>query len=328
MQEIYVPIGEDQRVKLTLVSTFQHVGQVRKYLHSIQDTFSVELDTCDTITQNLKIQCVSHRACRSCPLYILEFDDVSDGYALWKSAGAWALGTVLSSLFAARPASKERISRLEALLATHATRKHDPAFLAQALQKLNVDWDAPAARSGARFEFDFALFVRLLDEAVAPEIGARACDSYLELVSPLQYKSLTTMAVLRTKVAVSKQHVEHSLQEYDTRMRGLALARRAADRADRATLDRGHEAPVFSDAAEPSPSPSASTPDGDAYLLSSSQQLLTNFQKHFRGMAETFETFDVKRAAQSPRRLAAPPNCWKVSKPVKNGKSKPSRVHA
>ncbi|CAR30443.1 chromatin-associated RNAPIII regulator FPT1 [Lachancea thermotolerans CBS 6340] len=324
MQEIYVPIGEDQRVKLTLVSTFQHIGQVRKYLHSIQDTFSVELDTCDTITQNLKIQCVSHRACRSCPLYILEFDDVSDGYALWKSAGDWALGTVLSSLFAARPASKHRAARLETQLAAHATRKHDPEFLAQALQKLNVDWDAPHAR----FEFDFALFVRLLDEAVAPEIGARTCDSYLELVSPLQYKSLTTMVVLRTKVAVSKQHVECSLKDYDARMRGLALARRAADRADSVALDRSHEASVLSDAAERSPSPPVSTSDDDAYLLSSSQQLLTNFQKHFRGMAETFETFDVKRAAQSPRRLAAPSDCWKVSKPVKNGKSKPSKVHA
>ena len=178
-QEIYVPIGDDQSVKLTLVSLFQNISQVRRFLHSVQDTFSVELNCCVTITDNLKIQCVSHRACNSCPLYILEFDDVSQGYALWKSPGDWALGIMLTSLYATKNGARRVHPTLKALVAEQVSSKHDAPFLMETLQKLNVDWDNIDTR------FDFTLFLKLLEEALELEIGTRDYSSY-----PVSYTHL------------------------------------------------------------------------------------------------------------------------------------------
>ncbi|SCV00226.1 LANO_0F05842g1_1 [Lachancea nothofagi CBS 11611] len=315
MQEIYVPTGDDQCIRLTLVSIFQEIAQVQKYLGSIQETFSVELESCETITQNLKIRCVSHGSCRSCPLYILEFDQVSKNYALWKSAGKWALGTILACLFATRPGPKSKIklnvAKLQTYLdSTKVSEKHDSEFLTQTLQKLNVDWHC--------VPFDFQVFLDLLDESIDREIRGKTGHNYLELVSPLQYKSLITMAVLRAKVTSSKQKLQNELQEYDSHM---AKSQEGSEELH-SSVDIKNQQLGSSDNSKFSETPQHSpSPIEDDYSLSS-RQIMTNFQKHFKGLAETFETFDIEKC--SPRGTRN----WKVVKPPKSSKSDSKKVKA
>ncbi|SCV02657.1 LAME_0H03840g1_1 [Lachancea meyersii CBS 8951] len=318
MQDILVPSGQDECVRLTLVSTFQDIQKVCKYLGYIQDTFSVELESCETITQNLKVSCLSHGTCTNCPLYILEYDLNSHNYALWKSSsGEWALGTTLARFFAPHPTSKARaklgIAKLQSYLDTsQLSTKHDRQFLVQTLQKLNVDWHS--------MPFDFNFFQDALDRSVQSEThdNQQTPNNYPELVSPLQYKSLISMAVLKTKVHVNKKRLEADLHAYDSRIRVSRdhMEPGADTEVGAEQQDVSRENSVFSNTPEDSTSPI-----DDEYALSS-RQLKTNFKKHFKGMAESFETFDVQQSA--PRAIRN----WKVGKPVKNGKTRSKRLKA
>ncbi|CEP64181.1 chromatin-associated RNAPIII regulator FPT1 LALA0_S10e04280g [Lachancea lanzarotensis] len=312
MQDILVPNGEDTCVRLTLVSAFQGISQVWKYFSSIQDTFSVELESCETITQNLKMSCVSHGTCKTCPLYILEYDQNAQNYALWKSTtGEWALGTTLARFLAPRPTCKSKIklnlAKLQSYFkASQISSKHDQPFLIETLQKLNVDWQ------GASFDFD--VFLDELDRSIEFEVEEKYPKSqnlhhYLELVSPLQYKSLITMAVLKSKVQSSKKLLQAELQAYDKRMRALQDDSMGVGALKDQQGRGSREASISSDTSFKSGSPM-----DDEYAISS-RQLMTNFNKHFKGIAETFETFDVQKSA--PRTIRN----WKVGKPVKNSKS-------
>ncbi|SCU98330.1 LADA_0H12266g1_1 [Lachancea dasiensis] len=313
MQEIMVPSGGDQCMKLTLVSIFQDITQVQKYLGSLQDTFSVELKSTETITQNLKVKCVSHGSCHDCPLYILEYNSKSHEYALWKSAaGGWTIGATLARLFARAPTSKSKTILNVAELDRHlessdVSSRHSRNFLRETLQNLNVEWHTSP--------FDFKVFFKLLDESIDREMASKqAHASTLELVSPLQYKSLITLAVLKTKVLVSKQKLQKDLLEYNQRVQKCQLL---ATTDDSSTIQAESPEPsLFSATSHP-----LSSPADDSYSLSS-RQLLTNFQKHFKGLAETFETFDVQKS--SPRMA----HKWKIGKTSKSGKSSSKKLSA
>ncbi|SCU89130.1 LAFA_0E16292g1_1 [Lachancea sp. 'fantastica'] len=330
-EDIFVPNGEDTCVRLTLVSTFQEISQVCKYVSSIQDTFSVELESCETITQNLKMSCVSHGAnCKNCPLLILEYDQNSRNYALWKSSGGeWALGTTLARFLAphstCRSKMKLNLAKLESYFETcQISAKHDRKFLIETLQKLNIDWQ--------EVPFDFQVFQEELTQSIESQIHEKSPQSqesqepqesqkcqkskesqkpqnYIELVSPLQYKSLITMAVLKTQVRTSQRRLETDLHAYDKRMRALEGEEIDFKSTKEPQARDSREASIFSDTTL-----NSGSPIDDEYAISS-RQLMTNFNEHFKGIAESFETFDVQKSA--PRTVRK----WKVGKPVKNSKS-------
>ncbi|SCW04428.1 LAFE_0H13300g1_1 [Lachancea fermentati] len=297
MQEIYVPTGEDhQKIKLTLVKASQQISDVVKYLHGIQDTFSVELGSCETITENLKIRCVSHQLCNKCPFYIVEFDDVTHSYALWKSGGEWKLGDVLASLYAAQSNKKQDISSLTPELRAKLDPRHNFDLIMNSLGKLSVRWES----------LDIDKFISELDRIVTKEVDSTCDATFSEALSPLHYKSLITMAVLKTKVEKSKTQLQQDLALYNRNM-----SQKEDQEPQRSDTDtRESSVPASS---RPSP--------GSDYVLSS-DQLTANFQQHFKYLAESFETFDVKK--NLPRTVKA----WKVGKITRNGKEASKKVIA
>ncbi|SCV04240.1 LAMI_0H14532g1_1 [Lachancea mirantina] len=284
MQEIYVPTGQSYGfVKLTLVNSYANISQVCKYFQGIQDTFSAELETCETITQNLKIKCVSHAKCAKCPFYILEFNDVTQGFAVWKSGGEWKLGDIIASLYDTKTqlpktGGTDTSSMKTMLFKAQNNKKHDPDAVWNSLSKLRVDWA----------KFDISGFWTQLDDLLVNEVGSRHCDSYAELVSSLQYRSFVVIALLKSKVNKNKQELISALERYNDQMHS-----QYANRGEGS--DGGDSGNSESDKEIREPSLFDDTAELKKDYIFSSNQLATNFQKHFRCAAENFETFGVKK---------------------------------
>lgn len=194
-ETIYLYGGENQpQVKLTLVQEFTKILPLINYFHAIQDAFLVEFETTETITQNLKLRCVSYGD-GGTPFYILEYDNVLDKFYVWQSDGKWEMNRLIAALYT--DLHGNHTASLHLL-------KSDPRFLnhpkrsalESAVDRLHVDWS----------KVDLDCFWSQFEDV---------CDSSEPEFS---CKSLVSMAVLRTKVKHNKESLARSLQSYHTKM--------------------------------------------------------------------------------------------------------------
>lgn len=70
-------------------------------MHSIQELYGIELQTSETITENLKIDCAPAYLKPNCipHFYILEYEEISDTFFIWKSDGRWQLNKLSALLY-------------------------------------------------------------------------------------------------------------------------------------------------------------------------------------------------------------------------------------
>lgn len=268
---IYLYARDDRpKVKLTREQEFTKVQELVDYFHSIQDTFYVEFETTETITENLKLRCVSYGGEEfdgSVPFFILEYDEILDSFYVWKSEGRWELNKLISALYADHSTkgsnrSVERV-RESPCFATHPRKK----LIDCVLDKLNVDWSG----------IDMAQFWVQLD-------GILGLDKDAE-INELSFKSLISMAVLKTRVIGNKATLEHAVKQYYQSMRSKDSGDTRTEETKMATSPTSFT----------SPSPTYGTHgQGD--------QVVTNFNRHFKLMAEDYETFDLKSWAAFPQR--------------------------
>lgn len=271
---IYLYARDDRpKVKLTREEEFTGVKDLVEYFHSIQDTFYVEFETSETITENLKLRCTSYGGDEfdgSVPFFILEYDEILDTFYVWKSEGQWQLNKLISTLYTDHSiqGSHKFVDRVRE---SSCFKKHPRKELIDCvLDKLNVDWS----------QLDIDQFWIQLDSIVKLNEDAE--------LNELSFKSLVSMAVLKTRVVENKAHLERAINQYHKCMRAKDV--------------RNQKSPEI----KPDASPTSSTSPSPTYALDNQDeqddQVVTNFNRHFKLMAEDYETFDLKSWAAFPQR--------------------------
>lgn len=271
---IYLYARDDRpKVKLTREQEFGKVDELLEYFHSIQDTFHVEFEATETITENLKLRCTSYGGDEfdgSVPFYILEYDEILDSIYVWKSEGQWELNKLISALYmdhSIEGSSKfVQLVRESSSFAKHPWKK----LIDTVLDKLNVDWSA----------INMDQFWVQLDSILMLDEDAK--------LDEFSFKSLVSMAVLRTRVVENKAYLERTVKQYLNSMK----------KKD----GREQESPEGKAAASPTSHSSLSPVLEDGQTEADHDQVVTNFNRHFKLMAEDYETFDLKSWAAFPRR--------------------------
>ncbi|QLQ78500.1 hypothetical protein HG537_0A07470 [Torulaspora globosa] len=268
---IYLYARDDHpKVKLTREEEFTGVQDLVEYFHSIQDTFYVEFETSETITENLKLRCISYGGDEfdgSVPFFILEYDEILDTFYVWKSEGQWQLNKLISTLYTDH-SLKGSHKFVERVKDSSLFKKHPRKELIDCvLDKLNVDWS----------QIDIDQFWIQLDNIIKLNENAEQNE--------LSFKSLVSMAVLKTRVMENKSHLDRAIKQYHKRMR-------IEDTQNQKSPEIKRDA-----------SPTSSLSPSPTYTHENeNDQVVTNFNRHFKLMAEDYETFDLKSWAAFPQR--------------------------
>lgn len=308
-ETIYLYAGEDHpKVKLIRVREFKNVPELTNYFHMIQDTFYVEFETTETITENLKLRCVSYGVDEldgSVPFFILEYDEILDSFYVWKSEGKWEINKLIATLYMGH-----------SVKGTHASIsiiKSHPKFLKHprrklmdlVIDKLNIDWST----------IDLEQFWIQLDSLVDLDKDDRDDE--------FSFKSFISIAVLKTRVKENKKVLAQVLEEYHAAMMVKYNKAKKDSLAYRRTRESSEESvlpplpSIMSTTTVQSSPMSSLSPttykdysyqDNNKKVTKSqvgnadSAQVVTNFNRHFKLMAENYETFDLKSWAAFPRK--------------------------
>ncbi|QLG74799.1 hypothetical protein HG535_0H01260 [Zygotorulaspora mrakii] len=255
-ETIYLYAGEEHpKVKLTCEREFSNIKDLINYFHSLQDTFYIEFDTCETITENLKLRCSSYGGDEfdsSVPFFILEYDEMLNNMYVWKSEGQWESNRLISNLFLSKGVKNETVKSIRSHPKFETHERRD--MIDVVIDKLNVDWSA----------IDLGEFWTQLDQMVDPKKE----DVY-------SFKSFIAMAVLKTRVIKNRKLLSRSLMTYYQKIKSSAY---------KAHPTLQHDEPKY-----------ITTADIE-------DQVATNYNSHFKLMAENYETFDLKNWAAYPAR--------------------------
>lgn len=273
-ETIYLYAGDDHpKVKLTREREFNKIDGLVEYFHGIQDTFYVEFETSETITENLKLRCTSYGGDEfdgSVPFFILEYDEILDSFYVWKSEGQWELNKLIATLYLdhsnkGSDTCADRV-RDSAEFAKHRRQK----LIDKVIDKLNVDWS----------RIDIDEFWLQLDQVLALDQDPQ--------MDELSFKSLISVAVLKTKVKENKRTLQEAVVQYHRRMKSKECKEDEPEDETRAVSPTDPESP------------------GPMYAFGKAKdagdQVVTNFNRHFKLMAEDYETFDLKSWAASARK--------------------------
>ncbi|AGO09811.1 AaceriAAL180Cp [[Ashbya] aceris (nom. inval.)] len=266
MEELYVYAGENMpRVRLCLLRRYSCVEEVEAYVGRVQDRYTLRLGTVETITGNLKIGCDTHAECEACPFYILEYNEVTTEYSLWKAADAdWRLDSIVATMYtgAGGPA-RERGALPRALQGLREGL--DREYVWDCVRRLNLPLE----------QIDWAEFRELLESMLAAK--GVADDDCVTL------RGVVALAALQATVQTSKRAVRSQLRAYDSRVRAAATPA--------STRTSSPESLLPADSRESSVSSVHYT-----YGLPATQ-LDANFKAYFRSMAENFELFEEPATA-------------------------------
>lgn len=295
---IYLYAGDDHpKVKLTREREFSNIRDLTRYFHGIQDTFYVEFEASETITENLKLRCVSYGANEfdgTTPFFILEYDEILDSFYVWKSEGRWELNKLIATLYMDH--SMKGSFKTAGLVRSHPNFSKHPrrVLIDLVIDKLNVDWSA----------IDIGQFLQQLDNVLELDKD--------ENLDEFSFKSLISMAILKTKVKENKISLERAIREYHQSMIRKYHSNQSSRQADISSRGPAEsiDKPMPTETTASLAISQSPTPI-DAYCKSSiisddndndNDQVVTNFNRHFKLMAEDYETFDLKSWAAYPRR--------------------------
>lgn len=306
-ETIYLYAGEDHpKVKLTRVREFKNVPELTNYFHTIQDTFYVEFETTETITENLKLRCISYGVDEldgSVPFFILEYDEILDSFYVWKSEGKWEINKLIATLYMGHSVKGTQpsvsIIKSHPKFLKHPRRK----LMDLVIDKLNIDWS----------KIDVDQFWVQLDSLV--DLDKDDNDD------EFSFKSFISIAVLKTKVKENKKILARVLEKYHKAMTVKYNQTKKDSYAYQCRRESSEESilpPLPSimstTTVQSSPMSSLSPAVYKDYNYQDSNhrgmkgenedsaQVVTNFNRHFKLMAENYETFDLKSWAAFPRK--------------------------
>ncbi|CAI4045087.1 chromatin-associated RNAPIII regulator FPT1 SKDI_11G2230 [Saccharomyces kudriavzevii IFO 1802] len=348
LETVYLYAGEEQpRVKLTCIKEGLALSQVIKFVHSIQELYGIELQTSETITENLKIDCAPAYLKPNCipHFYILEYEEANGTFFIWKSDGRWQLNKVSTLLYSDEDSNLIKNTSWREVFQDDQRFKHygKRAWLQLCLEKMNEDL------SKLNVEQFWSQFNKIFHNITKQKQSNERFD--MDVFD--NFKNVVSIAIIKTKVFSNKRILTATLKNYHDSLKQKYNVREQ-NLKENSLESRPHSDPStslesesrnFSPLNSLSP-PSlgtddeatstdyiyndpASKPANMSFMHSSATNDLikSNFESYFKLMAEDYETFDLRAwSRQRPRKFQLVEK-KKVSKnsssdhrPHKNGK--------
>lgn len=298
LETIYLYTGENQpNVKLTCIEQFNTLTDLTDFFHDLQETYNIEFESCQTITDNLKITCSSYgydnpdKKKNLIPFYIVEYDNDEDSFYLWKTDGDWKQNKIFALLY--KFYSKKTVAvNWEQFLLKDENFINSPIKnqLESALNKLNVDWS----------KIDINLFWKQFSLIC----NDRKDKDDFENINTL--KTFISLAILKCNVILNQKLLAKNVKDFYQRLKGKfnKLPNNDIDSESQressqdTTLSKSTTT-VISPVSPPSPSNSLYTYQKDLNnqhdtTETVANQIFNNFNNHFKLMAEDYEIFELK----------------------------------
>ncbi|CAI4045493.1 hypothetical protein N7582_003542 [Saccharomyces uvarum] len=327
LETVYLYAGEEQpRVKLTCIKEGLTLSQVIKFVHSIQELYGIELQTSETITENLKIACAPSYLKPNCipHFYILEYEEADDTFFIWKSDGRWQLNKVSALLYPDNDVNLvKNTSWRDVFQNDQRFKSYDKqAWLQQCLERMNEDL------SKLNVDQFWSQFDKICHNIAKQKKNNERFN--MDLFNT--FKNVVSMAILKTKVLSNKRLLTATLREYHDSLK-LKQKHDVRDRkvkeSSSESLNNNRPSPTSAESGSRnfspinSLSPSSLSTDDDTtstdyiykdlaskpnmeFMHSSATNDLikSNFESYFKLMAEDYETFDLKAwSRQRPRKF-------------------------
>lgn len=209
LETVYLYAGEEQpRVKLTCIKEGLTLSQVIKFVHSIQELYGIELQTSETITENLKIACAPSYLKPNCipHFYILEYEEADDTFFIWKSDGRWQLNKVSALLYPDNDVNLvKNTSWRDVFQNDQRFKSYDKqAWLQQCLERMNEDL------SKLNVDQFWSQFDKICHNIAKQKKNNERFN--MDLFNT--FKNVVSMAILKTKVLSNKRLLTATLREY------------------------------------------------------------------------------------------------------------------
>ncbi|EJS42924.1 YKR011C [Saccharomyces arboricola H-6] len=324
LETVYLYAGEEQpRVKLTCIKEGLALCQVIKFVHSIQELHGIELQTSETITENLKINCAPAYLKPNCipHFYILEYEEINDTFFIWKSDGRWQLSKMSSLLY---PDNETKLvkntSWREVFQNDERFKNYEKrAWLQNCLERMSEDLS----------KLNVEQFWSQFDKIHHNITKQNKNDARLDMDVFNNFKNVVSIAIIKTKVLSNKRLLTSTLrnyhdslkQKYNVRDHNLKEASLESSSNNDPPTSLESESRNFSPINSLSPSSLSAEDDATStdyiyrdlvskpsmnFMHSSATNDLikSNFESYFKLMAEDYETFDLKAwSRQRPRKF-------------------------
>lgn len=282
--------GDDlPRIKLQCTHKFLTVEELCKFLTNIQDIYYIDFQTCETITENLKIYANGND--KTLPFYLLEYDEINDCFFLWKSNGSWKMDNIIAQFYQNNIAKDGYTNDLlhwfveDTRFQTHSNK----AQLKEFVKDLKFDWDLETVN---QFWESFQVLLK--------EKGDLSND-------PFVFKSLVILSILKVKVLQSRIQLKDALDNYYMKLSKTKLPVLSSPTSIRSELEEQVRSPLTTN----------SSTDDENYVYDKTSadknkvtkkyrkentQLVHNFDHHFKIIAEDYENFELKNKRKSNKK--------------------------
>ncbi|SMN19283.1 similar to Saccharomyces cerevisiae YKR011C Putative protein of unknown function [Maudiozyma saulgeensis] len=291
---------------LKLIKTFQNTDDLAKYFFDLQEEYNIELCLNRIDSNNLKISCSSYgydNDNNDIPYYIIRYNNV-EGFQLFeKNEGNWENVKVFTKLFElySNQTIKPRIN-WEKYLLTHENFINSPIRepLRRSLNKLNIPWN----------QIDLNLFWEQFHLILLDLQGKRNFEDINIL------KNLISLTILRCNVIKNEINVTNRIiiQTNNLKINFENLLQSSSSSSSSSDINGNSELDMSQRESSHDSIPSLTstnsplspvTSDNGIYTYhknilnpmepaSATNQIVNNFNSHFKLMAEDYELFELK----------------------------------
>lgn len=294
------------------VREFPEIKQLLQYFLDLQEEYNMEFSTSETMPETLKIKCnsIGIEDDDTVPYYLIHYDNDKNSFQLWSNGSTWDNVKIFAKLYESYTTSTvKRFSHWEKYLLTHENYINSQIrdSLRLSLNKLNIPWA----------QIDIKIFWDQLHGILADLNGKKNIEDINIL------KTLITLAVLRCNVIKNEFEIAKDIMQFchvieikrielnDKISSGtdseLDISQRESSHDSISNIN-GSISPVDSENANSMYTygkvPIVLKRNSIPFLESesSTNQIVDNFNSHFKLMAEDYELFELKTKFNNRRR--------------------------
>ena len=297
---------------MKFVREFPEIKQLLQYFLYLQEEYNMEFSTMETMPETLKIKCnsIDFENNDTIPYYLIHYDNDKNSFQVWSNGSTWDNVKIFAKLYESFTSSPvKKFSHWEKYLLTHENYINSQIrdSLRLSLNKLNIPWEL----------IDIKIFWDQLHGILEDLNGKKNIEDINIL------KTLITLAVLRCNVIKNEFELAKNIMQFChmIEIKKMELNDKISSGTD-SELDNSQRESSHDSISNinGSISPVDSINGNSMYTYgkspivlkrnsipfleteSSANQIVDNFNSHFKLMAEDYELFELKTKFNNRRR--------------------------
>ncbi|KAG0669384.1 hypothetical protein C6P45_003820 [Maudiozyma exigua] len=325
--------------KMNFVKEFPEVKQLLQHFLDLQEEYNMEFSTIGTTPETLKIYCNSvgiESNDDTIPFYLIQYNNDKNSFQLWSNGSTWDNVKIFAKLYESfTSATIKKFSHWEKYLLTHENYINSPFrdTMRLSLNKLNIPWK----------QIDIKIFWDQLHGILTDLNGKKDIDDINIL------KTLITLTILRCNVIKNEYNLAKDIMQFChmIEIKRIELSDKISSGTD-SELDILQRESSHESVSNMSGSISSVDSENSNGMYtygkvpimlkrnsipflepeSSANQVVDNFNSHFKLMAEDYELFELKtkfnrrRSTTSTSRRRNKSKKEKISKIRENNRSR------